>query len=174
MRLVLVTLGRSAVALALGGLVVACPTPQSPKGPPPEYEEPRRSFVARRRHAGPEHAMRALTRPRTLPPDMDLDLEQLRHMAVLAELSLGEEEERRLAVEIGRIVAYVAELDAIDTTDVPPTAHVAGIEPAASEEGWREDVVKPGLSHEEALAGRPARRARGLRRSGLRRVRYAR
>jgi len=40
MRLVLVTLGRSAVALALGGLVVACPTPQSPKGPPPEYEEP--------------------------------------------------------------------------------------------------------------------------------------
>ena len=40
MRLVLATLGRSAVALALGGLVVACPTPRSPKGPPPEYEEP--------------------------------------------------------------------------------------------------------------------------------------
>ncbi len=40
MRLVLATLGRSAVALALGALLVACPTPQSPKGPPPEYEEP--------------------------------------------------------------------------------------------------------------------------------------
>jgi hypothetical protein len=40
MRLVLQALGRSAVALALGSLVVACPTPQSPKGPPPEYEEP--------------------------------------------------------------------------------------------------------------------------------------
>jgi hypothetical protein len=40
MRLVLATLGRTAVALALAGLVVACPTPQSPKGPPPEYEEP--------------------------------------------------------------------------------------------------------------------------------------
>jgi aspartyl-tRNA(Asn)/glutamyl-tRNA(Gln) amidotransferase subunit C len=86
---------------------------------------------------------------------MDLDLEQLRHMAVLAELSLGEEEERRLAVEIGRIVAYVAELDAIDTKGVPPTAHVAGIEPVRSEDGWREDVVRPGLSHEQALAGAP-------------------
>ena len=35
MRLVLVSLA----ALALSALV-ACPTPQSPKGPPPEYEDP--------------------------------------------------------------------------------------------------------------------------------------
>ena len=86
---------------------------------------------------------------------MDLELEQLRHMAVLAELSLGEDEERRLAVEIGRIVAYVAELVAIDTKGVPPTAHVAGIEPVRSEDGWRDDVTTPGLSHEDALAGAP-------------------
>ena len=31
---------RLVLALVLGGLLVACPTPQSPKGPPPEYEEP--------------------------------------------------------------------------------------------------------------------------------------
>ena len=86
---------------------------------------------------------------------MDLDLAQLRHMATLAELSLSEDEEQRLAGEIGRILAYVAELEAIDTTDVPPTAHVAGIDKARSEDGWREDVVKPGLSHEDALAGAP-------------------
>jgi aspartyl-tRNA(Asn)/glutamyl-tRNA(Gln) amidotransferase subunit C len=86
---------------------------------------------------------------------MDLDIEQLRHMAVLAELSLGEDEERRLATEIGRIVAYVAELDAIDTKGVPPTAHVAGIEPVRSGEGWRDDATRPGLTHEEALAGAP-------------------
>jgi hypothetical protein len=30
----------SAVALGFAALMVACPTPQSPKGPPPEYEEP--------------------------------------------------------------------------------------------------------------------------------------
>lgn len=86
---------------------------------------------------------------------MDLELDWFRHVAMLAELSLTEEEERRLAGEIGRIVAYVAELEAIDTTDVPPTAHVAGIEPTISGVGWREDAIKPGLSHEDALAGAP-------------------
>ena len=84
---------------------------------------------------------------------MDLDLDRIRHVAQLAELSLSEEEERRLAGEIGRIVSFFAELDAIDTTGVPPTAHVAGIEPVRSEEGWREDVARIGLDHDEALAG---------------------
>ena len=86
---------------------------------------------------------------------MDLDLDRIRHLCTLAELSLTEEEEKRLAGEIGRIVAYVAELEAIDTTDVPPTAHVSGIEPVRSEDGWRDDVTTPGLSHEDALAGAP-------------------
>ena len=87
--------------------------------------------------------------------EQDLDLERIRHVAQLAELSLSAEEERRLAGEIARIVAFFAELDGIDTTGVPPTAHVAGIEPAASKEGWREDVVKPGIDHDEALAAAP-------------------
>jgi aspartyl-tRNA(Asn)/glutamyl-tRNA(Gln) amidotransferase subunit C len=87
--------------------------------------------------------------------EKDLDLDRIRHVAQLAELSLTADEERRLAGEIGRIVAFFAELDAIDTTDVPPTAQVAGLEPVRSEEGWREDVVKPGLDHEQALAGAP-------------------
>ena len=86
---------------------------------------------------------------------MDLDLERLRHVATLAELSLTEEEEHRLAGEIGRIVAYVAELEAIDTTGVPATAHMAGIEPTRSEDGWREDTTKPCLSHDDALAAAP-------------------
>ena len=89
------------------------------------------------------------------PKGTALDLARLRHIATLAELSLGVEEEQRLATEVGRIVAYFAELDAIDTTDVPPTAYVSGIEPTRSEDGWREDVTAPGLSHEDALAGAP-------------------
>jgi aspartyl-tRNA(Asn)/glutamyl-tRNA(Gln) amidotransferase subunit C len=79
----------------------------------------------------------------------------IRHVAELAELSLTDEEEKRLANEIGRIVAYCAELAAIDTTNVPPTAHAFGIEPVHSGEGWREDATKPCLSHEDALAGAP-------------------
>jgi aspartyl-tRNA(Asn)/glutamyl-tRNA(Gln) amidotransferase subunit C len=85
----------------------------------------------------------------------DLDLDRIRHVAQLAELALTEEEERRFAGELARIVSFFADLDAIDTTDVPPTAHVAGVEPVRSEEGWREDVAKPGLAHDDAMAGAP-------------------
>lgn len=90
-----------------------------------------------------------------------MDRAQIRHVAELAELELTDDEEERLATEIGRIVAYVRELDAIDTNDVPPTAHVmaeAAPDPSRPDEPMgtlREDVPQPGLSHEEALAGAP-------------------
>ena len=79
-----------------------------------------------------------------------MDRAQIRHVAELAELELTDEEEERLAADISRIVAYVRELDAIDTKDVPPTAHVMA-EPAP----LREDEPQPGLDHDEALAGAP-------------------
>ncbi len=79
-----------------------------------------------------------------------MDRAQIRHVAELAELELTDEEEERLAAEIGRIVAYVHELDAIDTKDVPPTAHVMAETPPL-----REDEPQPGLSHDDALAGAP-------------------
>ena len=84
-----------------------------------------------------------------------MDLDGIRHVAELAELSLTEEEEQRMASEVGRILAYVAELDAVDTEGVPPTAHVSGIEPSRSEEGWRPDEPLPGLTHDDALAAAP-------------------
>ena len=79
-----------------------------------------------------------------------MDVSQVRHVATLAELSLTEEEEQRLASEMTRILAYVAELDAVDTTDVPPLTHVSGAAPRL-----RADEVKEGLSHEDALAAAP-------------------
>lgn len=88
-----------------------------------------------------------------------MDKAQIRHVAELAELSLSEEEEQRLTGEVGRILAYVAELDAIDTTDVPPTSLVdeeaRGTGPLRSGDGWRKDEVIPGVSHEDALAQAP-------------------
>lgn len=80
-----------------------------------------------------------------------MDLATIRHVAELAELSLTEEEEKRMADEIGRILAHVAELDAIDTTDVPPTTQLA----SGGEDAWRPDAERPGLSHEDALRGAP-------------------
>jgi aspartyl-tRNA(Asn)/glutamyl-tRNA(Gln) amidotransferase subunit C len=79
-----------------------------------------------------------------------MDRAQIRHVAELAELALTEEEEERLATEIGRIVTYFNELDALDTKDVPPTAHVM-----AEARPLRPDEPVPGLSNEQALAGAP-------------------
>src|SRR5262245_26037707 len=76
---------------------------------------------------------------------------ELHHVAELAELSLTEEEEIRLTKEIGGIVAYFAELDAIDTTHVPPTAHVT----AQPDTPLRLDEPRPCLTQEEALSGAP-------------------
>ncbi len=79
-----------------------------------------------------------------------MDRAQIRHVADLAELELTEEEETRLATEIGRIVAYVAELEKLDTSDVPPTAHVT-----ADAAPLRPDEPRPSLSHDDALAAAP-------------------
>jgi aspartyl-tRNA(Asn)/glutamyl-tRNA(Gln) amidotransferase subunit C len=84
-----------------------------------------------------------------------MDRSQIRHVAALAELSLTPEEEARLTDEVGRIVAYFAELDAIDTADVPPTANVASTLLGDRGAWLRPDEPRPGLGHDEALAGAP-------------------
>jgi len=84
-----------------------------------------------------------------------MDIKDIRHVAELAELSLTEAEEKTMAEEIGRIVAYVKELDAVDTANVEATAHASDIVPKKSEDGWRADEHERGLSNEDALRGAP-------------------
>ena len=81
-----------------------------------------------------------------------MDRAQVRHIAKLAELELSEEEETRLIAELDAIVAHVAALDAVDVSQVAPTAHVNADEANV----LRPDVHVQGLSHEDALAGAPA------------------
>jgi aspartyl-tRNA(Asn)/glutamyl-tRNA(Gln) amidotransferase subunit C len=73
------------------------------------------------------------------------------HVARLASLSLGEAEAAAFERELGKIVAYVTQLDELDTADVPPTAHVQ-----LDRLPVRADTVQPCLSHEEALAQAPS------------------
>lgn len=72
------------------------------------------------------------------------------HVAKLASLSLSDEEADRMTGDLARIVAYVEQLDELDTRDVPPMAHVE-IDRAP----WRVDQPTPCLSHEDALAEAP-------------------
>jgi len=83
-------------------------------------------------------------------PRITIDRARVEQIAKLAALSLEEDEVEALARDLAAIVSYVEELEALDTTDVPPTANVRL---GASQ--WREDAVQPGLSHEDALAQAP-------------------
>lgn len=80
-----------------------------------------------------------------------MDVAATRHVAALAQLSLTPDEERELAADLDRILAFVAELEAVDTRGVPPMTH-ANLADAAR---WRADEIAPGLTREAALSGAP-------------------
>jgi aspartyl-tRNA(Asn)/glutamyl-tRNA(Gln) amidotransferase subunit C len=74
----------------------------------------------------------------------------VRKIASLARLTLAEGEAERFQPQLAKILAYIAQLDELDTSNVEATSHVV---PLASP--LREDVVKPGLPRDEALSQAP-------------------
>ena len=76
--------------------------------------------------------------------------QDVRNVAKLARLELRDDEIVRMAGELSAIVGYVRKLSELDTSDVPPTAHVR-----LTRSSLRDDVPRPCLSHEEALAEAP-------------------
>lgn len=74
----------------------------------------------------------------------------VRYVAHLARLNLTDDEASEFESQIGRIVEYFGELRAIDVEAVEPTAHAAPISNV-----FRDDVVRPSLAREEALANAP-------------------
>jgi aspartyl-tRNA(Asn)/glutamyl-tRNA(Gln) amidotransferase subunit C len=90
-------------------------------------------------------------------PAPKIDREVVLHVAKLASLSLSEGEADRFAAELARVVSHVEQLDAVDTSDVPPTAYVQ-----VERIPLREDDVKPGLSHDDALSQAPQVEADGF------------
>ncbi len=83
---------------------------------------------------------------------MAITREEVLHVARLARLSLSEGEVDRLKEQIGNILDYIRQLDALDTRDVVPTSH-------AVEMGtpFRDDVVRPFGDKESLLANAPDR-----------------
>jgi aspartyl-tRNA(Asn)/glutamyl-tRNA(Gln) amidotransferase subunit C len=84
---------------------------------------------------------------------MALSPEEVRRIATLARLRLLPPEEAKLAAELSSILDYVRLLEELDVSGVEPMTHAL----ASGETPWREDVVRPGLSPDEALANAPAR-----------------
>ena len=72
------------------------------------------------------------------------------HVASLARLHLAPGERAAMAAQLGRILEYVGQMKALDTTGVPPTMTAV---PAAN--AFREDEPRPCLPREDALANAP-------------------
>jgi aspartyl-tRNA(Asn)/glutamyl-tRNA(Gln) amidotransferase subunit C len=79
-------------------------------------------------------------------------------LAELARLALTDSERELFRRQLADILTYVEQIGAVDTTGVPPTAHVQ-----FERTVLRDDVVRPSLPRDEALANAPdAAREAGL------------
>jgi aspartyl-tRNA(Asn)/glutamyl-tRNA(Gln) amidotransferase subunit C len=72
------------------------------------------------------------------------------HVAHLARLALTDAELDALTGELGAILDHAAQVSALDTADVPPTAH-----PLPIVNVLRPDEVRPCLPRAEVLAAAP-------------------
>jgi len=79
-----------------------------------------------------------------------LTRKDVEHVALLSRLELGEEEITRAAEELTKIFAYAEDLDEVDVSGVAPSPH-----PLPIRNVLREDVARPGLSNQQALANAP-------------------
>lgn len=73
------------------------------------------------------------------------------HVARLSRLDLSEEERERFGAQLGSILDYVRQLEALDLTGVPATAHVLPVTNVL-----RDDVPGSSLPRDEVLANAPA------------------
>jgi aspartyl-tRNA(Asn)/glutamyl-tRNA(Gln) amidotransferase subunit C len=81
---------------------------------------------------------------------MSLSHEEVAHVAHLARLRLEPEEMERLQGQLNAILDYIAMLQEVDVTGVPPTAQVTGLATVT-----RPDAVTTGLTREAALSNAP-------------------
>jgi aspartyl-tRNA(Asn)/glutamyl-tRNA(Gln) amidotransferase subunit C len=78
----------------------------------------------------------------------DISAEQVAHLAGLARIDLSADEIQSLTTELGQIVESVAKVSEVATPDVPATSH-----PVPLANVFRDDVVVPSLTVEQALSG---------------------
>ncbi|MBS45042.1 MAG: Asp-tRNA(Asn)/Glu-tRNA(Gln) amidotransferase GatCAB subunit C [Nocardioides sp.] len=76
--------------------------------------------------------------------------DEVAHLAVLARIDLDDAELDHLAPQLSVILESVASIQGVAGDDVPPTSH-----PMPLTNVFREDVVEPSLTAEQALSGAP-------------------
>jgi aspartyl-tRNA(Asn)/glutamyl-tRNA(Gln) amidotransferase subunit C len=76
--------------------------------------------------------------------------EEVAHLARLSRLAVTEQELDRFAGQLDVILQSVARIGDVAADDIPPTSHSVPLTNI-----YRDDVVKPCLTQEEALSGAP-------------------
>jgi aspartyl-tRNA(Asn)/glutamyl-tRNA(Gln) amidotransferase subunit C len=77
--------------------------------------------------------------------------QEVAHLADLARIDLSDAELDHLAPQLSVILESVASITGVAGEDVPPTSHALPLTNV-----FRDDVVRPCLTPEEALSGAPA------------------
>ena len=83
---------------------------------------------------------------------MPLTRAEVEKIALLSRLLLSEDELQRMTAQLGGILGYMDLLGEVDTTGVEPMAHARDLANV-----FRNDVVRPSLDREQALANAPHR-----------------
>lgn len=81
-----------------------------------------------------------------------MDRDQVQHVAHLARLELTPQEEEELTAQLADILAYVEQLQELDTSDVDPTFHILDVS-----QPTRPDEVDPFPDLEAILSNAPER-----------------
>jgi aspartyl-tRNA(Asn)/glutamyl-tRNA(Gln) amidotransferase subunit C len=76
--------------------------------------------------------------------------EEVAHLARLARLAVTEQELDTFAGQLDVILQAVARVGEVAAADIPPTSHSIPLTNVL-----RDDVVRPGLTRDEALSGAP-------------------
>ena len=81
---------------------------------------------------------------------MNLTIKQVEEIAELGRLILSEEEKVSFSSQLSAILDYAETIQELDTSGVPPTAQVTGLEGV-----MRDDVVVPSLTQKQVLSNAP-------------------
>ena len=82
---------------------------------------------------------------------MAVTVKDVDHVATLARLSFTNEEKTRLVAQLNQILAYMEQLNRLETGDVEPLSHVVDLSNV-----FRDDVLRASFPREEILKNAPA------------------
>ncbi len=79
--------------------------------------------------------------------DQQITVEEIEHIAALAQLKLTRPEIEKFQKQLSQVLAYVSQLVKVKTQNVEPTSQVTGLE-----NSFREDEIKDSLTQKETLS----------------------